>query len=74
MKMGHHLLDLVGTGPYNRMVQLICQAINESSIPTRAGMTVYGNHWLIFEVQMGVGAAQVMVQGRVEKFYQRGRK
>lgn len=44
MKIGHHLLDLVdlvGTSPYNRMAQVICQTINGSSIPTSAGMTVY---------------------------------
>lgn len=41
---GHDLLDLVdlvGIGPYNRMVWLICQAINGSSIPTSAGMTIF---------------------------------
>lgn len=44
MKIGHHLLDLVdlvGASPDNRRVQGICQAINRSSIPTRAGMTIF---------------------------------
>lgn len=68
----------MGTGPCNRMVQVICQAINGSSIPTSAGMLDPLCGWksladIRSQVQVGVGIAQVMVHGGVKNFI-RGEK